>query len=43
VFDGHVRQVGEQLGQLGDARLRAVATLESAARRVEKLVGDEAG
>jgi cell division protein ZapA len=78
VFDRYVRQVGQQLGQLGDARLflmgallladelaetrarlsavqadlgrlqsdharveaRAVAALESAAKRVEKLGGE---
>ena len=81
VFDAHVRQVGEQLGQLGDTRLflmgallladelaetkarmaavqadlgrlqsdharmeaRAVAALDNAARRVEKLAGEEVG
>ena len=80
VFDRHVRQVGQQLGQLGDSRLflmgallladelsetrarlaaiqadlgrlqsdharveaRAVAALENAAKRIEKLAGDEA-
>lgn len=80
LFDRHVRQVGQQLGQLGDARLflmgalmladelaetkarmasvqadlgrlqsdharvetRAVAALENAAKRIEKLAGDEA-
>lgn len=80
LFDRHVRQVGQQLGQLGEARLflmgallladelaetrsrlaaaqadlgrlqsdharleaRAVAALENAAKRVEKLAGDEA-
>jgi cell division protein ZapA len=80
IFDRHVRQVGEELGQLGDTRLflmgallladelaetkarmaavqadlgrlqsdharseaRAVAALENAARRIEKLAGDEA-
>ena len=79
-FDRHVRQVGEQLGQLGETRLflmgallladelaetkarmaavqadhgrlqsdharleaRAVAALENAARRIEKLTNDEA-
>ena len=78
LFDGHVRQVSRDLGQLGDSRLflmgallladelselkarhatlqaelgrlqsdharveaRAVAALESAAKRIEKLAGD---
>jgi len=78
-FDGHVRQVAGQLGQLGDTRLflmgallladelaeaksrlaavqgelarlqsdqarieaRAVAALENAARRIEKLAGED--
>jgi cell division protein ZapA len=79
LFDGHVRQVGRDLGQLGDTRLflmgallladelvevksrlslvqaelgrlqsdharveaRAVAALENAARRVEKIAGED--